>query len=104
MITAQKIETRLKELGSPKNVEQAQRFFKTGPGEYGEGDLFIGIRVPILRKLAKELSKPPSPACGHPSRGGDPAQSPPAEGCAKRGVGLPELSLDELIELMQSPF
>ena len=30
-----------------------QKFFKTGPGQYGEGDLFRGIRVPVLRKLTQ---------------------------------------------------
>lgn len=48
------IRSKLKELANEKNAEVARRFFKTGPGEYGEGDKFLGIRVPILRKLAKE--------------------------------------------------
>ncbi len=43
----------LRELGDPAIAEHSLRFFKTGKGEYGEGDQFLGIRVPILRKHAK---------------------------------------------------
>ena len=48
------IQRKLQQLGSKEKVKVSQRFFKTGPGEYGEGDVFIGVRVPDLRKLAKE--------------------------------------------------
>lgn len=47
------IHEQLKEVSDPKRAAISRRFFKTGPGEYGEGDQFIGIRVPVLRKLAR---------------------------------------------------
>jgi 3-methyladenine DNA glycosylase AlkD len=47
------IQDELAALGDPQVAEHSQRYFKTGPGEYGEGDRFRGIRVPVLRKLAQ---------------------------------------------------
>jgi len=53
--TAATIRKRLEALADPDAAQFAQRFFKTGAGEYGEGDLFRGIRVPVLRKLSVTL-------------------------------------------------
>ena len=46
-------------LGDAEQAAVSQRFFKTGPGEYGEGDIFIGIKVPVLRQLAREAANLP---------------------------------------------
>jgi 3-methyladenine DNA glycosylase AlkD len=46
---------RLKALGSPERAAAVSRYFKTGPGEYGEGDVFVGIAVPGIRKLARQI-------------------------------------------------
>jgi len=54
MASVSAIQHRLKTLADPERASISQRFFKTGPGEYGEGDIFRGIRVPVLRKLSRE--------------------------------------------------
>ncbi len=53
IITAEAIKKDLKKLSDNDKAKQLMRFFKTGKGEYGEGDVFIGITVPEQRKIAK---------------------------------------------------
>jgi hypothetical protein len=53
-LKAEEICNKLLALGDRQRALATQRFFKTGLGEYGEGDIFIGLTVPEVRKLAKE--------------------------------------------------
>jgi len=57
--TARAAETCLRSLGCPEQAAILARFFKTGPGEYGEGDQFIGVKVPVIRTVAKEFKALP---------------------------------------------
>lgn len=50
--TYKALEAELRALGDPARAESSKWFFKTGKGQYGEGDRFLGISVPVLRKTA----------------------------------------------------
>lgn len=53
-MTAQEISGLLRSLADPERAEHSGRYFKTGYGEYGEGDLFLGIRVPDIRAQVRK--------------------------------------------------
>ncbi|MFA5030069.1 MAG: DNA alkylation repair protein [Patescibacteria group bacterium] len=54
-VTHGQVKNKLHELKDPKQAQNLQRFFKTGKGDYGEGDIFLGIKVPLQRKVAREF-------------------------------------------------
>ncbi len=58
-LTAKQFIVRLKQHASPSDAAQMQRYFKTAPGEYGAGDVFIGVRMGNVFALAKEFAEMP---------------------------------------------
>jgi 3-methyladenine DNA glycosylase AlkD len=59
--TAAALILRLRQSGTPTRAAGSQRFFKTGPGQYGEGDVFLGVCVPDIRRLARQSLQTPLP-------------------------------------------
>jgi 3-methyladenine DNA glycosylase AlkD len=53
-MTAAEIQQQLRKFGSPEATAQAARFFKMGPGQYGEGDIFLGLSAETMHRLSKE--------------------------------------------------
>lgn len=54
-ILVKKMQSALRAAANPEDAVFLQRFFKTGPGQYGEGDRFLGVRVPATRKIVKQF-------------------------------------------------
>jgi 3-methyladenine DNA glycosylase AlkD len=55
LLTAASVQEALAAVASPEDAKFLAGYFKTGPGGYGEGDVFIGVRVPESRKIAKHF-------------------------------------------------
>jgi 3-methyladenine DNA glycosylase AlkD len=55
-MNARDVQTRLRSLADPADAAFLAGFFKTGPGQYGAGDVLIGVRAPAIRKVAREFS------------------------------------------------
>jgi 3-methyladenine DNA glycosylase AlkD len=53
-MSLKQIQTSLENLNNPSQAQVLSRFFKTGKGQYGEGDYFRGIKVPQIREVVKK--------------------------------------------------
>lgn len=58
-MTSDDIVAQLYQLADEKQAEKSRRFFKTAPGQYSAGDQFIGIRMPTLRQVVKQVGRLP---------------------------------------------
>jgi 3-methyladenine DNA glycosylase AlkD len=56
-MTLNELKKEIKKNANPQKAELLQRFFKTGPGQYGEGDIFLGIMVPVQRSIVKKFKE-----------------------------------------------
>lgn len=57
MAVLEQVNEALRAVATPARAKSGQWFFKTGPGQYGEGDQFLGVTVPDQRKIAKKFYK-----------------------------------------------
>jgi 3-methyladenine DNA glycosylase AlkD len=61
MIDLARVRKAVRGLADPSKAAVLRRFFKTGPGEYGEGDRFLGLTVPKIRALVRTFREAPVP-------------------------------------------
>ncbi|PZR52838.1 DNA alkylation repair protein [Xylanimonas oleitrophica] len=59
LLTAAELARAVDAAADPEVAASSRRFFQTGPGQYAEGDRFAGVRVPVLRALAREAAAMP---------------------------------------------
>jgi hypothetical protein len=64
-LTASDVKQLLVSTSNPTIAEHSLRFCKTGPGEYGEGGTFRGIRVPVMRQIATTAKDIPKTNAKH---------------------------------------
>jgi len=62
MTRISELQKAVRDLGRPARARFLQGFFKTGPGEYGEGDRFLGLTVPQVRRLVRRFHPADFPA------------------------------------------